>query len=78
MVTDHGSDRQPERVYRVAVRRLDFLLDTLEDGGPTLADRKPRAFAHARQRYTRNGLTALVLSSTYIEHRCTVLHWLHF
>jgi hypothetical protein len=72
--------------YRVAVRRLDFLLDTLldflldtaEDGRPTLADRKPRVFAHASQRSTRNGLTALLLSSTYFEHRSTLSHWLHF
>jgi hypothetical protein len=71
-----------ERVYRVAVRRLDFLLDTLldflldiaEDGRLTLADRKPRVFAHASQRSTRNGLTALLLSSTYFEHRSTLSH----
>jgi hypothetical protein len=56
----------------------DFLLETLEDGGPSLADWKPRAFAHARQRDTKNGLTALLLLSTYIEHRFTVSHWLHF
>jgi hypothetical protein len=51
-----------------------LLLDTIEDGRPTLADRKPRAFAHARQSSTRNGLTALLLLSTYFEHGSTLLH----
>ena len=68
----------PGRVYRVAVRRLDFLLDPFADDRLTLAGRKPRAFAHARQRSTRNGLTAVLLSSTYFEHRSTLLHWMHF
>jgi hypothetical protein len=68
---------QNARVDRGSHHR-DFLLDTLEDGRPTLADWKPRSFAHARQRHTRNGLTALLLLSTYIEHRFTVSHWLHF
>ena len=74
-----------ERVYRVAERRLDllpdtlliFLLDPLADGRNALANRKPRAFAHVRQRSTRNGLTALLLSSTYFEHRSILLHWMH-
>jgi hypothetical protein len=81
-----GASRRPARVYRVAVRRFDFLLDTLPDflldpfadDRLTLAGRKPRAFAHARQRPTRNGLTAVLLSSTYFEHRSTLSHWMHF
>jgi hypothetical protein len=44
----------------------------------TVAGRKPRAFAHARQRPTMKGLTAGLLSSTYFEHRSTLLHWMHF
>ena len=76
----------PGRVYAVAVRRFDFLLDTLPDflldpfadDRLTVAGRKPRAFAHARQRPTMKGLTAGLLSSTYFEHRSTLLHWMHF
>jgi hypothetical protein len=45
---------QNARVDRGSHRR-DFLLDTLEDGGPTLADWKPRSFAHARQRFSAMG-----------------------
>jgi hypothetical protein len=54
---------QNARVDRGSYRR-DFLLDTLEGGGFTSVDWKPRSFAHARQRYTRNGLTAVLLLST--------------